>query len=129
MPARAGGQVPYSKRNDYAPAPADSRPTILRDWWPRPIAWRGLDFVADDACDDCWRTPRESVDDPWCWCLLHMPYNPEASWAGHLRLGGDRYYGRGHSPAEALEAAIVQARWAVRAVEDALRQVGEVIAP
>ncbi len=127
MPAWIGkGRVPYALRNDHAPAPAEG--PIDRYWWPRPIAWRGLVLVADDVCEDQWRTARETIDDPWCWSLMQMPYNPDALWAGHLRLGADRYHGRGFSPAEAFEAAILQARWAVLAIEDALRQVGEVIA-
>lgn len=125
MPPLPSKPVAYARRNDVAPAPAEAVPV---SWWPRPIAWRGLAFVSDDARSDCWRTPQESADDPWCWGLMHMPFNPDARWTGHLRLGSDRYYGRGHSPAEALEAAILQARWAVQAVADALRQVGEVIA-
>lgn len=120
---------PYAQRNEVAPLEVSTVSYTAISWWPRPLRWRGLVLEAADCKQDTWRTPAETPDDPWAWGVVHIPFRSEYTWAAHLRLGGDRFYGRGMNPEEAFAGAIEQARWCVRSIQDALAQVGETLAP
>lgn len=76
---------------------------------PAPFTWRGIRFTADPHEPNGWRSKIRALDAERTadWKVSTTPSGP--TFFARLRIGSDRYPGRGNTASEALDAAAAEA--------------------
>ena len=80
---------------------------------PTPFTWQGIEFTPETSLGDgFYRSPDIRLTDTRSsnWKLQKIGDGPEQRWHARLRIGADRFPGKGGTAEEALEAAAAEAR-------------------
>lgn len=90
---------------------------------PAPFTWRGIRFTADPHEPNGWRSRIRALDAERTadWKVSTTSGGP--TFFARLRVGADRFPGRGNTASEALDAAAAEARLVLRLMKVALGHV------
>ena len=88
-----------------------------------PIVWRGITLHPDRSGDGSFRSERTPIGDSRTadWKVMLAG----SSWYGRLRVGSDRFPGRGETPQQALDEARAEAYLIARFIKAMLPKGGK----
>lgn len=88
---------------------------------PQPFSWRGMTFTPAPAEPDLWRSEQVSLTAMRTadWKAHRLG---SGTWYARLRVGSDRFPGKGKTAEAALDSAAAEARLVLRFIQVMLRR-------
>ena len=79
---------------------------------PMPFTWRGVELAPEPSMPGFYRSKRVHLGELLSadWRVTKLREGPEQRWHARLRIGADRFSGRGETAEAALDAAAAEAR-------------------